>query len=233
MNKETGKKNAALEAAQYVKRDMTLGLGTGSTAKYFVEALAPLIAKGWNLKGVPTSEETKKQAQEIGLDIIEPDETTIIDLAVDGTDEADPNLNLIKGGGGAHLREKIVARAAHQFIVIADKSKRVVKLGAFPLPIEVEPFGWAITVGHIRRTLEDLGYASAPLNLRAVDGALVHSDGGHLLLDCALTHIDDPHALDKALSTIPGVIETGLFCGVADMVIYGDEDEVTIDKAPQ
>ena len=230
MDKEAGKKNAALEAAKYVERGMTLGLGTGSTAQYFVEALAPMAADGWGLRGVPTSEATRRQAESIGIEIITPDETTQIDLAVDGTDEADPNLNLIKGGGGALLREKIVASAAERFIVIADKSKRLPTLGAFPLPVEIEPFGWALTVSGIRAALNEAGFDKPELTLRHREGDIFKSDGGHLILDCALGRIENPADLDKTLNRIPGVIETGLFCGLTDMVIYGDDDSVSIDK---
>jgi ribose 5-phosphate isomerase A len=231
MDRQAGKKRAGQEAAKYVERGMTLGLGTGSTASYFVAALAAKAADGWALRGVPTSEETRRQAEAIGIEIITPDETTIIDLAVDGTDEADPRLNLIKGGGAALLREKIVANAARRFIVIADKSKRVAALGAFPLPIEIEPFGWALTVRNIRDALLGAGFDGAGVELRAAEGEVVKSDGGHLIIDCALGRIDDPANLDRALKAIPGVIETGLFCGMADMIIYADETGVSIDQA--
>lgn len=232
MNKDAGKKRAAEEAAKYVERGMTLGLGTGSTAAHFIDLLAPKIAEGWPLKGVPTSEETRRRAESIGVEIIIPDETTVIDLAVDGADEADPKLNLIKGGGGALLREKIVANAAKRFIVIADKSKRVATLGAFPLPVEIEPFGWALTVRNIRETLHMGGYEAAKLDLRGAQGNFSKSDGGNFIVDCALGRIDDPAALDWALQAIPGVVETGLFCGLADMVIYGDESDVSVERAP-
>ncbi len=231
MDKEAGKKRAGQEAAKFVERGMTLGLGTGSTAKHFVDALAPKAADGWQLKGVPTSEATRRHAESIGIEIIEPDETTIIDLAVDGTDEADPNLNLIKGGGGALLREKIVANAAQKFIVIADKSKRVAALGAFPLPIEIEPFGWATTIRNIRTGLKTAGFDNLKLELRIHQGEVFKSDGNHLIADCALGRIDDPATLDQLLGAIPGVIETGLFCGLTDIIIYGDEDGVSIEKA--
>jgi ribose 5-phosphate isomerase A len=231
MDRQAGKKRAGQEAAKYVERGMTLGLGTGSTARCFVAALAAKAADGWALRGVPTSEATRRQAEAIGIEIITPDETTIIDLAVDGTDEADPQRNLIKGGGAALLREKIVAGAARRFIVIADKSKRVAALGTFPLPIEIEPFGWALTVRNIRVALDRAGFDSAGVELRAAEGEVVKSDGGHLIIDCALGRIDDPAALDHTLQAIPGVIETGLFCGMADMIIYADEAGVSIDQA--
>lgn len=229
MDKEAGKKNAAREAARYLTSDTTIGLGTGSTAKYFVEEVGMRIAEGWRFRGVPTSEETKRLAEAVGIEIIDPDETTRIALAVDGADEADPELNLIKGGGGALFREKIVASSAEQFIVIADRSKRVAKLGAFALPVEIEKFAFALTVRKIRNTLVAHGLGDAALTLRSRDGDSVLSDGGNYVLDCALGRIDDPVALDKSLKAISGVIETGLFCGLAHMVIYGDENGATTE----
>lgn len=231
MDKDAGKRRAAEEAAKHVERGMTLGLGTGSTAAHFIDFMGSRIAEGWPLKGVPTSEETRRQAESVGIEIIEPDETTTIDLAVDGADEVDPNFNLIKGGGGALLREKIVAGSATKFIVIADKSKRVAHLGAFQLPVEIEPFGWALTVRRLRNALQDLGFERPELTLRHADGAAFKSNGGHLIIDCALRRIDAPARLDAALNSIPGVIETGLFCGMTDMVIYGDEDGVAVETS--
>ncbi len=228
MDKDAGKKRAAEEAAKHIERGMTLGLGTGSTAAHFVDIAGRLVSEGWDLKGVPTSEATRRQAESLGVRIIEPDETTVIDLAVDGADEADPALNLIKGGGAALLREKIIAHTAKKFIVIADKSKRVAALGAFPLPVEISPFSWALTVSAMRRVLAEQGFNGAALELRARDGAPVKTDGGNLIIDCKLGRIDNPPALEKALAAIPGVLESGLFCGMADMVIYGDEDEISI-----
>ncbi len=230
MDKEAGKRLAAEEAVKYVERGMTLGLGTGSTAAFFVDIVGRLNAEGWDLKGVPTSEGTRAQAERLGVPIIEPNETTVIDLAVDGADEVDPYLCLIKGGGAALLREKIVAHAAKRFIVIADKSKRVTALGEFPLPIEISPFSWALTVAALRKALYDAGFEGAPLTLRARDGAAVKTDGGNLIIDCKLGRIEDPAALEKSLAAIPGVLECGLFCGMADAVIFGDGDGVSISK---
>jgi len=210
---------------------MTLGLGTGSTAAHFIDLLQPLMAEGYSLRGIPTSQASRRQAEAIGVEIIEPDETTQIDLAVDGADEVDPDLNLIKGGGGALLREKIVASAAKEFIVIADKSKRVAALGAFPLPVEIEPFGWALTVRRLREVFAEAGLMKANLELRPGNDTPFLTDGGNLIVDCALGRIDDPAALDHALTAIPGVIETGLFCGMTHMVIFGDEDGVSIVEA--
>jgi ribose 5-phosphate isomerase A len=228
MDKTASKRRAAEEAAKHIERGMILGLGTGSTAAHFINLVGERVAQGWSLRGVPTSEETRRHAEQLGIAIIEPDETTVIDLAVDGADEADPRLNLIKGGGAALLREKIIASAAKKFIVIADKSKRVTALGAFPLPIEISPFSWALTVAALRRKLSETGFEGAPLTLRSRDGAAIKTDGGNLILDCMLSRIENPPELERALSAISGVLETGLFCGMADMVIYGDENEVSI-----
>lgn len=231
MDKEAGKRLAAEEAAKHVERGMTLGLGTGSTAAHFVDIVGKLVSEGWDLKGVPTSEATRAHAERLGVEIIEPDETTVIDLAVDGADEADPARNLIKGGGAALLREKIIAHAAKKFIVIADKSKRVAALGQFPLPVEISPFSWALTVAAMRRTLADNGFENAMLEVRAHDGEAVKTDGGNLIIDCRLGRIESPATLEKAFAAIPGVLESGLFCGMADMVIYGGEDGVSVEGA--
>ena len=230
MDKELGKRKAAQEAAAHVEDGMTLGIGTGSTAAHFIDILRERIAGGWSLRGVPTSEETRRLAAAAGVEIIEPDETTVLDLAVDGADEADPDLNLIKGGGGALLREKIVAAAAKRFIVIADKSKRVAHLGAFPLPVEIEPFGWGLTARRLRETLAIHGFADAALTLRGGTGGAAATDGGNYILDCALGRIDAPGALNDALCALPGVVETGLFCAMADLAIFGDETGVTTDS---
>lgn len=235
MDKELGKRKAAEEAAKYVEDGMTLGLGTGSTAAHFIDILGEKIAGGWSLSGIPTSEQTKALAERAGVTIIEPDETTVIDLAVDGADEADPQLNLIKGGGAALLREKIVAAAAKRFIVIADKSKRVAALGAFPLPVEIEPFSWGLTVRRIRDTLAIHGFENPKLTLRAKPGGVavttaLTTDGGNYVLDCELGRIEAPAILNDALCALPGVVETGLFCSMTEIAIFGDEDGVTIDN---
>lgn len=221
MSQDAAKRNAANKALEKVEPDMTLGLGTGSTAACFIAGLKDLNAGGFGLKGVPTSEGSRRLAVEAGIEIIEPDETTTIHLAVDGADEIDVDRNLIKGGGGALLREKIVARAAERFIVIADRSKDVATLGRFPLPLEIEPFGWALTVSAVRGVLSDHGFDAPPLNLRSHAGKTFLSDGGHVILDCALERIDEPAILDRALGALPGVIETGLFCGLTSEIIYG------------
>jgi ribose 5-phosphate isomerase A len=220
MSADAYKKQAAETAAALVQPEMTLGLGTGSTAAHFIAALGVRVRGGLYVRGVPTSDDTARNAAAAGIDLVEPDETTIIDLAVDGTDEVDGALQLIKGGGGALLREKIVANAARRFVVIADASKKVAQLGRFPLPVEIDRFAFALTVRAVREALARLGYVRADIRLRAsAAGPSFLSDGGNFILDCALGRIADALALDTALRAIPGVVETGLFIGMADEVI--------------
>ncbi|MFN3959781.1 MAG: ribose-5-phosphate isomerase RpiA [Parvularculaceae bacterium] len=219
MSAEEFKRVAANAAAELVRPETTLGLGTGSTAAHFIAALGARVRDGLCVKGVPTSDETARKAAAAGIDIIEPDETTTIDLAVDGTDEVDGALTLIKGGGGALLREKIVASAARRFVVIADSSKKVAQLGRFPLPVEIERFAFALTVREIRSVLSDLGYDGGVQLRVSTAGRVFLSDGGNFILDCPLGRISDARALDAALKKVPGVIETGLFIAMADEVI--------------
>jgi ribose 5-phosphate isomerase A len=223
MSADAYKKAAAEAAAKLVQTEMTLGLGTGSTAAHFIAALALRVRDGLYVRGVPTSDDTARKAAAAGIDLIEPDETTIVDLAVDGTDEVDGALQLIKGGGGALLREKIVANAARRFVVIADASKKVAQLGKFPLPVEIDRFSFALTVRAVRDALAALGYTKADIRLRAgASGPAFLSDGGNFILDCALERIADARALEAALKRIPGVIETGLFIGMAHEVILAE-----------
>jgi ribose 5-phosphate isomerase A len=223
---DAAKRRAAAEAVKLVERGMTLGLGTGSTAAHFVALLGERVREGLSVQGVPTSEGTKRLAEAAGVEIVEPDETTIIDLAVDGTDEIDGRLNLIKGGGGALLREKIVAGAAMRFVVIADATKKVVELGKFPLPVEIDRFAYGLTA---RRVREALAAQNLPpkISLRsAADRTPFVTDGGNLILDCRLERIGDPTRLEAALAAIPGVVETGLFVGMADTAIIASDSGV-------
>jgi len=197
---------------------MRLGLGTGSTARHFVDLVGAEARKGLAIVGVPTSEATADQARALGIPLTTLDETPELDLTVDGADEIDGALRLIKGGGGALLREKIVASASRRMVVIADSSKLVAELGRFPLPVEVAPFGVAATIRRIARAVAALGLAG-PLTLRRRDGALFVTDGGHYILDCAFGAIPDPEALDQALADIPGVVDCGLFIGIAAAAI--------------
>jgi len=209
------KRAAAERAAELVTSGMRVGLGTGSTAAHFVAALGERVRGGLKIAGVPTSEATRQQAQREGIPLTTLDETPELDLTVDGADELDEDLRLIKGGGGALLREKIVASASRRMIVVADASKRVAKLGRFPLPIEVVPFGLTAVERAIVRLLESLG-AGGELRLRhAADGAPYVTDGGHFILDAHLGRIEKPNVLASTLNNIPGVVEHGLFIGLA------------------
>ncbi|MCB5176218.1 ribose-5-phosphate isomerase RpiA [Microvirga sp. SM9] len=209
------KRAAGERAAALVTDGMRVGLGTGSTAKHFVAALGQRVRDGLAVVGVPTSEATREQAQREGIPLTTLDETPELDLTVDGADEIDEELRLIKGGGGAHLREKIVASASRRMIVIADSSKRVVTLGRFPLPIEVVPFGLKVTETAIRKLLDSLDM-SGELRLRnAANGTPYVTDGGHFILDAHLGRIEKPNVLASTLNNIPGVVEHGLFLGLA------------------
>lgn len=199
---------------------MKLGLGTGSTAKHFVDGLGRRVKEGLDVTCVPTSEATRQQAESLGIKLSTLDETPQLDLTVDGADELDGSLNLIKGGGGALLREKIVATSSKRMIVIADASKRVKTLGAFPLPIEIVPFGVKATAWKIERIFAHLGL-KGPMTLRVRDSRPFVTDNGNLIVDCALGKIEEPAKLSAHLSGIPGVVEHGLFIGVAALALIG------------
>lgn len=206
---------AAARAIEAVEDGMRLGLGTGSTAKHFVALLGDKVRAGLTVICVPTSEATHAQALAEGIPLTTLDETPELDLTVDGADELDASLRLIKGGGGALLREKIVAAASARMIVIADTSKQVETLGRFPLPIEVNPFGLEATRRAITHVLEAAGLPTA-LRLRtAANGAAFVTDGGHYILDAELGAISAPEELARALVAVPGVVEHGLFIGLA------------------
>ncbi|HME85448.1 MAG TPA: ribose-5-phosphate isomerase RpiA [Roseiarcus sp.] len=207
------KREAARRALDLVEPGMRLGLGTGTTARHFVDLVGEKVAQGLKVRCVATSEATFAQAKGLGIPMTTLDDMPELDLTVDGADEIDPELRLIKGGGGALLREKIVAAASRSMAVIADASKLVPRLGAFPLPIEVVPFGLTATRGHIRKTIESLGL-SGDMVLRGGGSPFV-TDGGHFILDCRLGAIPDAERLAAALSAIPGVVEHGLFIGYA------------------
>ena len=215
-NLESLKKAAALTAVEFVRDGMVVGLGTGSTAKHLIIALGEKVRAGMKLRGVPTSHETAGLARQQGISLIDQDKAWIIDVAIDGADQVDPDFNLIKGGGGALLKEKIVAASAKQFIVMVDHTKRVPVLGgSFPLPIEVVPFGWGSTA----REIEAL--TKSPVVLREQNGAPFRTEAGHLIVDVHLARIDQPRELEMALNHIPGVVETGLFVDRTDILIVG------------
>jgi ribose 5-phosphate isomerase A len=223
MDAEAQKRAAAARALDFVSAGMRLGLGTGSTAKHFVDLLGERVRGGLDVIAVPTSEATRAQAESLGIRLTTLDETSALDVTVDGADEIGPDLMLIKGGGGALLREKIVASASAKMIVIADASKCVATLGRFPLPVEIAPFGASAT----RRAVEQACGAPAPMR-KTKDGHVFVTDGGHWLLDAKLERIADPAALATRLSAIPGVMEHGLFIGLAWAAIVAGPDGVRL-----
>jgi ribose 5-phosphate isomerase A len=221
---DIAKRHAAEEALKLVEPGMTLGLGTGSTAAIFVKLLAERVKQGLDITGTPTSEATHRLAKDLGIKLIDPDDVERIDLTIDGADEFDPELRLIKGGGAALLREKIIADASIRMAVITDASKEVAQLGRFPLPIEINPFAAELTRRQIHMTAQFLGLTEATSAWRMATGeSLLHTDGGHLILDLRCVVIPDADELAHELDQIPGVVEHGLFIGYADVVIVGEE----------
>jgi len=224
--KDRQKHAAAKRALELVEPGMTLGLGSGSTARHFVDLVGEKVSAGLDIRCVATSEATAAQARALGIRLATLDEIDELDVTIDGADEIDPQLRLIKGGGGALLREKIVAAASQLMAVVADASKLVPRLGAFPLPVEVVPFGLAATRRHIERVIADLGLGG-PIRLRGGSTPFV-TDGGHYILDCSLAAIRDPERLGASLSLIPGVVEHGLFIGLARKAIVAGADGVEV-----
>ncbi|MGQ0742541.1 MAG: ribose-5-phosphate isomerase RpiA [Alphaproteobacteria bacterium] len=217
----TLKRAAAMRALDLVHEGMKLGLGTGSTAEVFLELLAGRIRGGLKIIGTPTSKRTEDKARALGIPLDDLDRLAPLDLTVDGADEADSELNLIKGGGGALLREKIVAASSKRMAVIADESKLVSRLGKFPLPVEVIAFGHATTAHRITAAAAKLGYKTAP-NLRVKDGAPYRTDNGNCIYDCPFGAITDVPKLATAISQVTGVVEQGLFVGLAtELVLAG------------
>ncbi len=223
---------AARRALDLVEDGMRLGLGTGSTAAAFVELLAERVAAGLTITGVATSERTGELARERGIALATIDEMPELDLTIDGADEYDPQLRLIKGGGGALLREKIVATASRRMIVIADAGKAVAVLGRFPLPVEVNRFGLAVTRAAVIREAERCDCSGA-VELRGRLQTPFVTDGGHLVLDCRFGRIPEPEALAARLAAIPGVVEHGLFIGIACAAISAGPDGVTVLGHPE
>jgi ribose 5-phosphate isomerase A len=228
MDVEAQKRAAAARALDFVRPGMRLGLGTGSTAKYFVELVGERVRAGLDIVAVPTSEATRALAERAGITMTTLDDTPELDLTVDGADEIAPDLTLIKGGGGALLREKIVAAASESLIVIADESKWVSLLGHFPLPIEIAPFGAGATRLAVEAATADAG-CPGPAELRkGRDGHAFVTDGGHWLLDAQLRRIPDPVALATRLKAVPGVLQHGLFIGLASAAILAGPDGVRL-----
>jgi ribose 5-phosphate isomerase A len=226
------KRQAAAQALSHVRDGMKLGLGTGSTAKHFVELLGEKVRGGLRVIGVPTSEATRAQAQAAGVPLMTLDDIDHLDLTIDGADEIDPKLNLIKGGGGALLREKIVANASDRMIVIADDSKWVSSLGRFPLPIEAVPFGIAATQRALADAFVRSGVSGQMLIRKGGDGHVFVTDGGHWIVDVRLGEIQDAPRLAGLLSAIPGVVEHGLFIGLASTAILAGAQGIRVIERP-
>ncbi len=221
------KRAVGARAAMLVQSGMRVGLGTGSTAAHLVRALGERVAnEGLDFVGVPTSRATTELAGQCGIRLTTLDETPELDLTIDGADEIDAELRLIKGGGGAHLREKIVARASARMVVIADASKVVDTLGAFPLPLEVLEFGLSATRHHIERAIADAGCAGTLERRITADGSAFVTDEGNAVLDAHLGAISDPDALAAALDPIPGLVEHGLFIGIATGALIASADTI-------
>jgi ribose 5-phosphate isomerase A len=232
MDTEAQKRAAAARAVEFVSPGMRLGLGTGSTARPFVELLAERVTAGLDVIAVPTSEATRTLAERLGVPLTTLDETPELDLTIDGADEIAPDLTLIKGGGGALLREKIVATASAKMLVIADQSTCVPILGRFPLPIEIVPFGAASTRRAIEAAAAEAGCPGPAVLRKGKDGLAFVTDGGHWVLDAQLQRIPDPQDLAARLAVIPGVMEHGLFIGLAGTAIVAGPDGVRLIERP-
>ncbi|RZO43292.1 MAG: ribose-5-phosphate isomerase RpiA [Proteobacteria bacterium] len=217
------KQHAAEAAVEYVKDGMIVGLGTGSTTEFAVKKLGERVRDGLAIRGIPTSDVTKVQAEEEGIPLIDFSETMYIDLTIDGADEIDVNLNMIKGGGAALLREKIVASASKEEIIIVSHEKFVKQLGSFPLPVEVIPFGWQI----IFNQLETLG--GSP-DLRLKQGQPLLTDQGNYIIDCRFRQILDAAQLEQRLNMIPGVVENGLFTGLCTRMIMAEGEKIVVKE---
>jgi len=226
------KRQAAAQALQQVRDGMKLGLGTGSTAKHFVELLGERVRAGLSVVGVPTSETTRADAMRCGIPLTTLEEIDRLDLTVDGADEIDHSLNLIKGGGGALLREKIVAAASDRMIVIADDTKWVEMLGRFPLPIEVVPFGLAATRRAIGKAFAESGVSGQMMVRNGRDGHVFVTDGGHWIVDAHLGRITDAPRLAALLAAIPGVVDHGLFIGLAGTAMLAGPSGIRVVERP-
>lgn len=216
---------AARRAVDFIEDGMRVGLGTGSTAAWMVRCLGERVRdEGLKITGVPTSTRTADLARQMGINVVSLEEAKWLDLTIDGADEFDPQLNLIKGGGGALLQEKIVATASDQMIVITDAAKEVAQLGAFPLPVEVVPFGWQTTRALIEEMLVSMDVLGRDTSLRLNGSQPFVTDEGNYIVDCHLNRIGNPRQLSLVLNQIPGVVENGLFIDICDMVIIGGSD---------
>jgi ribose 5-phosphate isomerase A len=222
---DTAKFVAAKRAVDFIEDGMRVGLGTGSTAAWMVRCLGERVREeGLKISGVPTSTRTAELARQVGIKVVSLDEARWLDITIDGADEFDAELNLIKGGGGALLQEKIVATASDMMIVISDSSKQVEHLGAFPLPVEVIPFGWQTSKALIEETLASLDVLGQSGTLRMNGEAAYVTDEGNHIVDLHLQRIGNPRQLSMVLNQIPGVVENGLFIDICDKVVIGHQD---------
>ena len=217
------KQRAAEAAVEYVKDGMIVGIGTGSTTEFAVKKLGERVRDGLAIRGIPTSDVIKVQAEREGIPLIDFSETMYIDLTIDGADEIDVNLNMIKGGGAALLREKIVASASKEEIIIVSREKFVKQLGSFPLPVEVIPFGWQV----IFNQLETLG--GSP-DLRLKQGQPLLTDQGNYIIDCRFRQIIDASQFEQRLNMIPGVVENGLFTGLCTRMIMAEGEKIVVKE---
>ena len=219
--REELKRKAGEKAVEYIKDGMVMGLGTGSTVKYTILKLGELVKEGLDIIGIPTSIATEKLAKERGIKLGSIDDYQVIDLTIDGADEVDKNLNLIKGGGGALLREKIIAHASKYEIIVVDESKVKDILGDFPLPIEIVKFGY-------KRTMNVLSTLGCKPTLRVRNGKAYITDNGNYIVDCKFDKIENPAEMERKIDEIPGVVEVGLFVGLANKIIVGKKDKIEI-----
>jgi len=216
------KRRAAERALEFVRDGQIVGLGTGSTAEHAIRGLADRVREGLRVTGVPTSEASARLARELGITVIDLNDVDAIDITIDGADEVDPAFNLIKGAGGAHTREKLVARATRLQVIVVDSSKLVDVLGvSFPLPVEVLPFGWRTA----QRGLESLGCVA---ELRGAGDSPFLTDNGNFVLDCRFGGIDDPATLEAAIKQLPAVVESGLFVGLTDRLVVAGPEGVSV-----
>ena len=218
LSQEEMKRVAGEYAVQLIQPGFVTGIGTGSTVYYFIQALAKKVKEGLNIKATVTSQKSASLAREAGITITDLNDVDTIDIAIDGADEADSHLQLIKGGGGALLQEKMVAAASRKLVIIVDSDKLVDQLGKFPLPVEVIPYGWKQTQKHIT------GLSGHKIVLREQEGNPFVTDHGHYILDCHFEKIENPSQLSEQLNAIPGVVENGLFINMASAIIIGRPD---------
>ena len=217
------KRRAGERAVEFVEDGMTVGLGTGSTAYWMVEALGLRVREGLRVRCVPTSRRTEEQARALGIPLVGLGDVLELDLAIDGADEIGPGLALIKGGGGALLREKLVASAARRFVVIADALKKVEVLGRFPLPVEVVPFAWELTARRVAEVTR-----AEPALRRGERSEPYVTDNGNFILDCRCGEIPDPARTERELKALVGVVECGLFVGMADLAVIAAGEGVEV-----